>query len=99
MEMFVFGAKYVKRKRYDCQLHNFILGQAKLAVYTSRKNKIEQKSGQDVVLFLSLVKARVLIDLHFYKSVYDLFSFELKWCSKGALCSVFEDELFFTHIL
>ncbi len=61
----VFGAKYVKRKRYDCQLHNFILGQAKLAVYTSRKNKIEQKSGQDVVLFSSLVKARVLIDLHF----------------------------------
>ncbi len=50
MEMFVFGAKYVRRKHYDCQLLNFIWGQAKLAVYTSRKNKIEQKSGHDVVV-------------------------------------------------
>ncbi len=54
MEIFVLGAKYVKKKRYDCQLLNFILGQAKLAVYTSRKNKIEQKSGQDVVIFILL---------------------------------------------
>jgi len=98
-EIFVLGAKYVQKRRIDCQLVNFILGQAKLAIYSSRK-KIEQRPGHNVTVFFStLVKSRVLIDFNFYKSMDDLISFELKWCSKGALCSIFEDELFFTYLL
>lgn len=91
-EIFVLGAKYVQNRRIDCQLVNFILGQAKLAIYSSRKNMIEHRPGHNVmVLFSNLIKSRVLIDFNFYKSMDDLITFELKWCSKEALCSMFED--------
>lgn len=99
-EIFVLGAKYVQKRQIDCQLMNFILGQAKLAIYSSRKNKTEQRPGHNVtVLFSTLIKSRVLIDFNFYKSMDDLISFELKWCSKGVLCSMFEDDVFFSHFL
>lgn len=64
-----------------------------------RKNKVEGKTGDDVViLFFYLVKSRTLVDFYYYKSTNDLLSFELKWYNHGALCSVVEDELFFTNI-
>ncbi len=55
MEIFVLGAKYVKKKHYDCQLLNFILGQAKLAVYTSRKKTRLSRSLGKMLLFCSQV--------------------------------------------
>lgn len=62
---------------FICQLLNFVVGQAKLAMYISRKNKIEQKSSDDVIVcFLSLIKSRVLIDFQFYKTMKDLPTFE-----------------------
>lgn len=100
MKIFVFGFKFVRGNRFTCQLLNFVLGQAKLAIYMSRKNKVERLSGEDVVvMFLNLVKSRVLIDFCFYKSTKDLTTFEMKWCGNGALCSVVEEELFFTHLM
>lgn len=99
VETFILGVKYTRNRRFDCQLLNFIVGQAKLAVYTSRKSRIEKKPGQDVsVVFKALIKSRVLIDFNFYKSMNDLPMFELKWSNKGALCSVFEGELLFSHL-
>lgn len=77
----------------------FFFGQAKLAIYLSRKNFIEKKSGYEVtVLFSSLVKSRILVDFNFFKAVNGLFSFDLKWCSKGALCTVVGDDLFFNSM-
>lgn len=70
------GAKYVKKGCHECQLLIFILGQAKLAVYMSRKSQIEQMFGQNViVLFSALLKA--LIDFNFCKSIVDLFWIEI----------------------
>jgi len=72
------------------------LGQAKLAIYISRKNKIEQQPGQSInEVFLRLVRSRVLIDFNFYKTMQDLSTFKMVWCSYGALCVVSEDELVF----
>ncbi len=57
---------------------------------------VERLSGEDEILFLNLMKSRVLIDFCFYKSTKDLLTFEIKWCGNGALCSVVEDDLFFS---
>ncbi len=86
-----------RKKLFICQLLNFILGQAKLAVYISQKNKIEQRSSDDVyVCFLTLVKSRVLIDFQIYRTMKDLSTFEQIWCSHGALCVLSEDVLVFS---
>lgn len=95
-ETFIFGFKYAQRKRVKFQLLNFILGQAKLAIYLSRKGKIEQKDNYNVVVvFRALLKARISIDFRFYKVMSDLFTFESKWCSNDVLCKIDEEELFF----
>lgn len=99
MVLFVFGCKYVRKKRFICQLLNFILGQAKLAIYVSRKKKMEQNLEPNVVtLFLNMVQARILIDFRYYKHMDDLAAFEEIWCYNEALCSVFEGDLVFTRL-
>ncbi len=73
MVLFIFGLKCVMKKRFICQLLNFVLGQAKLAIYISRKKKVEQNLEQNVVtLFLNMVQARILIDFKYYKHMDDL---------------------------
>ncbi|KAI4894386.1 hypothetical protein NFI96_009001, partial [Prochilodus magdalenae] len=46
-QAFIIGTTYVRSQRSKCQLLNFILGQAKLAIYVSRKNKMSQSSDHD----------------------------------------------------
>ncbi len=95
--MFILGFKYVRKKRFVCQLLNFVLGQAKLAIYIGRKTKVEQNVNQNiVVVFSNLVKSRVMVDFLYYKSIDDFVTFECIWCCNEALCSVFEGELIFT---
>lgn len=99
MRIFIFGFKFVRFNRLTCQLLNFVLGQAKLAIYINRKNKVERLSGEDVVvMLLNLVKSQVLIDFCFYKSTKDLTTFDMKWCGNGALCSVVEEEFSLFHL-
>lgn len=94
--VFILGFKYSKKNKYFCQLLNFIIGYAKMAIYITRRDKIEQKHGQNIIdTFLTLVKSRVLIDYKFYKNMNDLFTFEKIWCCKGVLCTIFEDDLIF----
>lgn len=38
-QIFIFGSKYVRRNRFKCQLIKFIVGQAKMVIYQSRKNQ------------------------------------------------------------
>ncbi len=77
LETFILGFKYVRKKRFVCQLLNCVLGQAKLAIYTSRKKKIEQNVNQNIVaVFSNLVKSRVMVDFLYYKSVDDFVIFE-----------------------
>ncbi len=48
MVLFIFGFKYVMKKRdLLCQFLNFVLGQAKLAIYVSRKKKVEHNLGTE----------------------------------------------------
>lgn len=50
LEVFIFGFKYVRKRQFFCQLLNFILGQAKLAVYVSREKKVEHNLEQNIVV-------------------------------------------------
>ena len=59
------------------ELINFILGNAKMAVYISRKNKIEQDSDNDVLTVLfRLLRSRVQMEFKFYNSLSNLADFE-----------------------
>lgn len=42
-ETFILGLRYRHYMRFTSQLLNFILGEAKFAIYISRKNRIEEK--------------------------------------------------------
>ncbi|KAI3355604.1 hypothetical protein L3Q82_018441 [Scortum barcoo] len=41
-QVFICGFKYTRQKKHKCQLLNFLMGQAKVAVYVSRRRKVEQ---------------------------------------------------------
>ena len=44
---FILGVMYMQKKKSQCQLLNFITGQAKMAIWISRRNALEGVSGQD----------------------------------------------------
>lgn len=95
-QTFVFGFKYTQKHRSKCQLINFILGQAKMAIYTSRKNKIATNLDCGIMsVFSRLVKSRILIDFLFFKHMRDLDVFVDKWCYGDVLCSVKDEEIIF----
>ncbi len=90
------GFKYSQNRKYQCQLFNFILGHAKMAIYITRKEENEHGVCNDLkAVFTNFVKSRILIDFKYYKVMNDLAKFALIWCLKGALCEIFEDELIF----
>lgn len=100
MQAFIFDVKYTKRRQRECQLLNFVLGKSKMAIYMSRKDKIEQNQEFNLVsMFGAMVKSRILIDFRFYKVTSCLAMFEDVWCYGGALCSVVNDNLYFTQFM
>ncbi len=97
MKVFICGFKYVKSRCYKSQLINFLLGQAKMAIYVTRKEKVDMNINKSLVaVFSKLVKSRILIDFLYYKSMHDLLRFETIWCLKGIICKVVEEELCFS---
>lgn len=65
-QSFIFGTFYRAAHRTKSQLLNFLIGQAKRAIYITRQRKIEGREAQKVELvFKRLVKGRILIDFNF----------------------------------
>lgn len=86
----------MKSRRGEYQLLNFVLGKAKIAVYISRRNHIEQRNDSDVVrVFEVMVKSRIVIDFRFYKVINNRIKFESIWCHREVSCSVVDGELCF----
>ncbi len=99
LEVFICGFKYTQKYRFCCQLLNFLLGQAKMAIYDTRKIKIEQNLSSNLqIVFFNLVKSRILIDFRYYKAMGDLMRFETIWCYKRALCEVIDEDLEFAIV-
>lgn len=90
--MFIFGVPYRQKHSNVCVLINFLLGQAKLAVLKSRKNRLAGLGLTEVVrLFRVLVVSRLKVDFAYFKLVSDLQGFQVKWCVGEAVCSVSEE--------
>lgn len=93
--VFIFGVQYSQKHKYRCQLANFLLGQAKLAILKSRKSQVEHGNAQSAVsVFKTLVMSRIKLDFCFYKMTKDLDKFILIWGVGGVLCDIENEELF-----
>ena len=78
LRTFILSFRYKKTQKDKCQMMNFILGQSKMAVYVSRKRKVEDSVDSDIVLLLSrMIKARILIDFNCYREMQDLDHFTM----------------------
>ncbi|KAI7801458.1 pol-like protein [Triplophysa rosa] len=87
---FILGACYKRNQRFKWQLINFMVGQAKMAMYISRKNKMNNSHGTDVLfLFKGLIKSRISVEFKYYKGMKDLDMFVLQWCFNEAFLCCF----------
>lgn len=97
LNAFIFGTGYSQKQILTWQQISFVIGQAKLAIYISRKNTIENRPGQDIMpLFKAYVKSRIVVDFKYYKLINDLASFLMQWCYKNIFCAVMEGGLSFS---
>ncbi len=99
-EMFILGYRYSQKYRQKCQLFNFVLGQAKMAIYISRRNKIDGSLDCDAsTLFVRMIKARLKVDFDFYKSTNNVEELISIWCYKDVLCSIVDNMLCLVVVL
>lgn len=76
-QVFICGFNYSRQQKHKCQLLNFVLGTAKMAVYVSRKRKVDECVDMDVKLLLvRMIKARLVLDFSFYRANQDLEGFQ-----------------------
>ena len=99
-KIFIMGAGYSKSFKNKWQLLNFISGQAKLAIYTTRKRQVEHGDGQEAAaVWRTNLRSRLWLEFCFYHHISDLESFVERWCFKNTLCKVSDGQLSFTHFL
>ena len=98
--VFIMGAGYNRKQQHKWQLLNFILGEAKMAIYLTRRNRIENREGQNVkAMWQAKLRARLRLEFNFYKQTGDLEGFKEKWCFNEILCCVYEEDLRFALFL
>ncbi|KAL6481030.1 hypothetical protein MHYP_G00091100 [Metynnis hypsauchen] len=92
--LFILGPKYMRSQQARCCLLNFVFGQAKLAIWLTRRNKLRGRGLTDPDEMLrSFIRARVKVDFAYYKAMNDLLTFRNTWCVGEALCCVEDGEL------
>ena len=75
-------------------LLNFVVGQAKMAVYRSRKNQVEGEAGLGLAEMFG-VQARVRVDFRYHSLMGTMEEFRDLWCFTSAVCTVQEGKLLF----
>ena len=69
-----------------------------MAVYVSRRNKVEDRAGHEAAaVFLCNVRARVWLEYRFHKAIGDLDAFKQRWCYNNIICVVDNDGLIFAQ--
>ena len=90
--LFVYGPKYVVRRRQALILINYLLGASKLAIWKTRKNQMLGQGWTDVVQSLKgLVAVRLRVEHAFYTLTSNLDAFKALWGIGQVLCSLGED--------
>lgn len=75
-------------------LINLILGQAKLAIWKTRKNRLRGEGTEDAVLMLTgMLAARLRVEFEFYRLINKSDIFVNLWGVQDVLCSVVENSL------
>lgn len=87
--LYILGPCYSVRTKDKSVLLNFLFGQAKLATWLTRHNRL-QGSGlvEPEVLFRGLVSARLRAEYEYYTVVHNLGMFQRMWCVDRAVCSL-----------
>jgi len=90
---FIFGLKYVAAKKKIMSLINFIVGEAKLAIWLTRKRKLKGECSVDPeLMFKTLITARIRAEFAFYKMTNNVMVFNDIWGIEQMLCVVDEEE-------
>ncbi|TWW73398.1 Transposon TX1 uncharacterized 149 kDa protein ORF 2 [Takifugu flavidus] len=98
--LFIFGAGYKKAARNKWQLLNFICGEAKMAIYISRKNKMAKSGDWEAAsVWRCNVRSRLRWEFDFYRMINDLDKFQEIWCHENVLCTVIDNRLVFAQPL
>ncbi|KAL6467755.1 hypothetical protein MHYP_G00234320 [Metynnis hypsauchen] len=85
--LFLFGQKYSVSRRDKVILLNFLYGEAKLAIWCSRKNRIRGCGGTDPVLMVrGLVSGRLLLEYAYYSLTVNVDMFFAVWGVGGFIC-------------
>ena len=78
--LFIYGPRYSAKTKSLVSLLNFIPGTEKIAIWVSRKNKINCLQNEDTaVLFQRHVIARVRVEFEFFKLTRNIEVFVNKW--------------------
>ncbi len=97
---FILGCMYTVKEKCKCHLLNFVVGIAKLAIYVTRRNKVEQRGQQDVIPVLKkMIKSRLVMEFNFYNLMSTLNILETEWCCDDVLCSLINNELVISEVL
>ena len=98
-KVFIMGAAYKKVEKEKWQLLNYLSGEAKMAIYLSRKARVENGEGQEArAVWLCNVRARLWLEFRFYRHIGDLDAFKQRWCFDGIVCSIVEEDLVFAQV-
>lgn len=97
-EMFIYGPKYSRSRRESHVLLNYLFGQAKMAIWLSRKSKMIDKGSTDVILILEgLIKSRIYIEYSYYKLVNNVQVFNQKWGVNQCICEVDSEDMVYLY--
>lgn len=90
--VFVYGPGYSFKHRWKCCLANFIFGQAKLAIWLTRRNKIlSHGSVCAKMLFKQFVSSRLRVEFAHAKLTEDVEGFRRVWAVGEAVCVCTEE--------
>ncbi len=93
--MFIYGYEYSRNKKEICTFSNFLLGQAKLAIWKAYSVEMEGQEVNMVNLFKALVESRIRLEYEYYRVNSDELMYERKWCLNKGLFFVEDEDLFF----
>ena len=90
--VFIFGFSISYRCKNECLLANYLSSEAKLAIYLSRKHRMQNTDNTDDDV-VHLFKAFVTSRLHLEFQLSDFTVFSQKWCVKESLCELVDGVL------
>ncbi|KAJ3581933.1 hypothetical protein NHX12_016070 [Muraenolepis orangiensis] len=97
--LFIFGPKYSAKKKGVHTLLNFLSGAAKMAIWLTRRNRVQGVGSVALLPVLrGLLRARLRVEYTYYHLMDNIQAFSHMWAVGGCLCSVGGDGELRLHI-